>query len=56
MEDRFEVRRVGGDVCQDAQELEGQCLAKLAEVVEGVGLHIGRLAALRVLVHAADDV
>lgn len=43
-------------MCQDTQELEVQCLAQMAEIAEGVGLGVGGLAALRVLVHAANDV
>ncbi len=56
VEDQLQVRRVGGDVCQDAQELEVQSLAQMAKIVKGVGLHVGGLAALRVLIHVVDDV
>ncbi len=48
------MRRVGGDVCQDAQELEVQCLAQTPKIVEGVGLCIGGLAALRAHVLTRD--
>jgi hypothetical protein len=56
VEDGFEVRRVGGGVCQDAQELEVQSFAQTPEVLKHVGLSIGGLAPLRVFIHATDDV
>lgn len=41
---------------QDAQELEVQSLAQTAKIAKGVSLCVGGLAALRVLIHATDDV
>jgi hypothetical protein len=56
VEDGFKVRRVGGGVHQDAQELEVQSFAQTPKVLKHVGLSVGGLAPLRVFIHATDDV